>query len=114
VQVEPYPATLDQYPDVSRLRSVPEYMTWHDARAGQYPTRNAYQVRADSDTTVLPLSLSAGSVLLMSAQLRHCSQGNRSRRTRRAYMPQYSAGVVSTEHDALPLALAVPVGMSHV
>ncbi|RKP10310.1 hypothetical protein THASP1DRAFT_27902 [Thamnocephalis sphaerospora] len=82
------------------------YNAWHDARAARYSPQNAHDVQAVSET-VHSLALTAGSILIMSARVRHCSTGNGSGRTRRAYMPQYSAGVVAGP-DARPLALAVP------
>ncbi|RUS17607.1 hypothetical protein BC937DRAFT_89747 [Endogone sp. FLAS-F59071] len=40
------------------------------------------------------VTVPAGSVVLMSGAVRHCSGGNDSGRFRRAFMPQYSAGIV--------------------
>eukprot|EP00698_Gefionella_okellyi_P003906 TRINITY_DN1361_c0_g1_i1.p1 TRINITY_DN1361_c0_g1~~TRINITY_DN1361_c0_g1_i1.p1 ORF type:complete len:195 (+),score=19.94 TRINITY_DN1361_c0_g1_i1:323-907(+) len=58
------------------------------------------------------LEVLAGDVIVLSSRLRHRSGPNQTQAMRRAYLVQYSAGVISASGgalDSLPLSLAIPI-----
>ncbi|KAI9596617.1 hypothetical protein BDF19DRAFT_19669 [Syncephalis fuscata] len=131
VQIEPYPKMSDEHSSdlqLSNLRNIQHYITWHNRQSSMYATCNVYPTPGMTNNSTITVSLPAGSILLMSDRVRHCSQGNASQRTRRVFMAQYSSGIVPAEHtnnnnnsnntgidnsiNTEPIALAVPVELS--
>ncbi|RUP51863.1 hypothetical protein BC936DRAFT_145039, partial [Jimgerdemannia flammicorona] len=77
---------IDPYPSPSANKVSTSSLDHHAQFSSFYsPTPSS---------TPFAATILAGSVVLMSSVLRHCSTGNDSGRFRRAFMPQYSAGVV--------------------
>ncbi|KAG0293856.1 hypothetical protein BGZ98_002021 [Dissophora globulifera] len=65
------------------------------------------QVLYERQNAVL-VDIPAGSIVILSGFVRHCSLGNKSPRFRRAYMPQFSAGKVIMPENGGFVSLAVP------
>lgn len=59
--------------------------------------------------SAVPLEVPAGTVVVTSDAVLHCSGANRSRHVRRAWMPQFSAGPLTWRADGRCVSLAVPL-----
>ena len=55
------------------------------------------------------LSVKAGTAIVMSDRLLHCSTANASKHTRRAWMPQFSSMPILSRSDCTPTSFAVPL-----
>jgi len=58
---------------------------------------------------VKSLPVKAGTAIIMSDRLLHCSSANMSKYTRRAWMPQFSKTSVLSNEDSVPVSFAVPI-----
>lgn len=70
-----------------------------DADADEQPQANA----------AVSLEVPAGTAILTSDTVLHCSGPNRSRHMRRAWMPQFAAGPITWRDGGGCVALAVPL-----
>lgn len=59
------------------------------------------------DAKCLPVK--AGTAIIMSDRLLHCSSANMSKHTRRAWMPQFSKTSILSHKDSAPVSFAVPI-----
>lgn len=57
----------------------------------------------------VPLEVAAGTAVVMSDVVLHCSGPNRSRHMRRAWMPQFAAGPLTWHADGSCVSLAIPL-----
>ncbi len=55
------------------------------------------------------LTVKAGTAIIMSDRLLHCSSANMSKYTRRAWMPQFSKTSILSHTDSAPVSFAVPI-----
>ncbi|DBA66362.1 TPA: hypothetical protein ACH3X2_002350 [Trebouxia sp. C0005] len=71
------------------------------------------QVRAcaadEQAQNVKCLPVKAGTAIIMSDRLLHCSPANMSNYTRRAWMPQFSRTSILSHKDSAPVSFAVPI-----
>ncbi|KAI8906493.1 hypothetical protein DFJ77DRAFT_476804 [Powellomyces hirtus] len=110
LRIAPYPSSSAS-PTDHVYGSSSEYTRSHVERTSKYP-KNQNGERAASAEEVI-VGARAGTLVLMSGYVRHCSSPNRGRSFRRAFMPQFSVGPVLVKRRnttaPTPLALAVPL-----
>ncbi|RKO85713.1 hypothetical protein BDK51DRAFT_48512, partial [Blyttiomyces helicus] len=102
---------LEPYPPHTTPHPTPPFATTESHAAHHAAMSSAYPPQRLSSNSVLA-EVKAGSCVFMSGHVLHCSLPNASRRFRRAWMPQFSAGAVmrgTGEKAGIPVAFAVPV-----
>ncbi|KAJ1979320.1 hypothetical protein H4R34_002874 [Dimargaris verticillata] len=101
VIVDPYPSEVSCQPDQEPQQSVASYITHHTRAAQSYSLpRQTFAFGRDTQSPDdIPgryriITMPAGSILVMSGLVYHCSSPNDSASFRRCWMPQYSANAL--------------------
>lgn len=72
------------------------------------------ELSRDEGSGALPLPCRAGTVVIFSDTLPHCSGPNRTQHTRRAWMPQFSRAPICWKADGSPVSFCIPLSSGAV
>ncbi|RKP36171.1 hypothetical protein BJ085DRAFT_37210 [Dimargaris cristalligena] len=86
--LDPYPTSTDHS---GTSLSLDEYIEHHTRADSSYPPSQVGSSLLTEPTRKPIVSIPAGSVVIMSGWVRHCSLANRSSHLRRCWMPQYAS-----------------------
>ncbi|KAJ1971948.1 hypothetical protein H4R35_004960 [Dimargaris xerosporica] len=119
VIVDPYPSEVPSQPGQEPQDSVTSYITHHTRAAQNYSIpRQAFAFGRDTQSPDdIPgryriITMPAGSILVMSGLVFHCSSPNESASFRRCWMPQFSANALYHLSPLFPDSTA-PVPAHH-
>ncbi|KAK9817804.1 hypothetical protein WJX72_002453 [[Myrmecia] bisecta] len=98
----------DMHPGNGSLHIKPLQQTQHAAPPGAVENGGSANT-ADCAKQAVAVTVAAGTLVVMCDRVVHCSGPNNSLHTRRAWMPQFSAGPICQRSDGSLVSLAVPL-----